>query len=63
MAAYHHEEGFLLSGSAQAVNRTEELFGRLRVLEMFVKDNQAIYATWLSKRLESAATCLPAPEV
>lgn len=54
MAAYHHEKGFLLSGTADAINQAEVLFARLRVLEMFVKENQSIYDKWLSNQLAIA---------
>jgi hypothetical protein len=54
MAAYHHEEGFLVSGTDEAINKTEVLFARLRVLEMFVKDNQLLYDQWLENGLEKA---------
>jgi hypothetical protein len=52
MPAYHHEQGFLLSGTDEAINQTEVLFARLRVLEMFVKDNQSLYDQWLAKGVE-----------
>lgn len=50
--SYRHERGFSITGNADAIEQCEILFGRLRVLEMFVQKNKESYDKWLHENIK-----------